>query len=120
MDPNFEPLRFIGFNDHDPPKAPKFKYRHDGARSFKNFALIISHTWQLTIKIQNSKFKNLKIKSQKINYDFFEIFIDLFMILPEKKIIKNFSEIREPSTSPIFIPSTHALLSINLVKLNWV
>jgi hypothetical protein len=53
MDPNFEPLRSIGFNDHDPAKVPKFKYRHDGALSIRNFALnqaqlIISHTCQLT------------------------------------------------------------------------
>jgi hypothetical protein len=43
----------IGFNGHDPTKVPKFKYRHDGALSFRNFALnqahlIMSHTCQLT------------------------------------------------------------------------
>jgi hypothetical protein len=37
--PDFEPLRSIGFNDHDPAKVPKFKYRHDGALSIRNFAL---------------------------------------------------------------------------------
>jgi hypothetical protein len=40
MDPNFEPLRSINFNGHDPAKGPKFKYWHnDGALSMKNFAL---------------------------------------------------------------------------------
>jgi hypothetical protein len=53
MDPNFKPLRSIGFNDYDPAKVPKFKYRYDGALSIRNFALnqaqlIISHTCQLT------------------------------------------------------------------------
>jgi hypothetical protein len=53
MDLNFEPPCSIGFNGHDPAKAPKFKYRHDGALSIRNFALnqaqlIISHTCQLT------------------------------------------------------------------------
>jgi hypothetical protein len=53
MNSNFEPLRSIGFNGHDPAKVQKFKYRHDGALSIRNFALnqaqlIISHTCQLT------------------------------------------------------------------------
>jgi hypothetical protein len=39
MDPMFEPLRSIGFNGHDPAKVQKFKYRHDGALSIRNFAL---------------------------------------------------------------------------------
>jgi hypothetical protein len=49
MNSNFEPLRSLGFNGHDPAKAPKFKYRHDGALLITNFALnqvqlIIDHT----------------------------------------------------------------------------
>jgi hypothetical protein len=53
MDPNFEPLRSIGFNGDDPAKVSKFKFSHDGALSIRNFALnqaqlIISHTFQLT------------------------------------------------------------------------
>jgi hypothetical protein len=53
MDPNFEPLSFIGFNGHDPAKVQKFKYRYDGALSIRNFALnkaqlLISQTCQLT------------------------------------------------------------------------
>jgi hypothetical protein len=47
MDPNFEPLRSIGFNGHDPAKVPEFKYRHDGAPSIRNFAL--NHQAQLII-----------------------------------------------------------------------
>jgi hypothetical protein len=58
MDPNFEPLRSIGFNGLDPAKVPKFKYRHDGALSIRNFALnlaqlIISHTCQLDQQPKN-------------------------------------------------------------------
>jgi hypothetical protein len=39
MDPNFEPIRSIGFNGHHPSKVPKFKYRHDGTLSNRNFTL---------------------------------------------------------------------------------
>jgi hypothetical protein len=49
--PNFEPLRSLGFNGHDLAKVSKFKYKHDGALSIRNFAqaqLINSHTCQLT------------------------------------------------------------------------
>jgi hypothetical protein len=42
MNSNFEPLRFIGFNGHDPAKVPKVKYRHDGALSIRKAQLIIS------------------------------------------------------------------------------
>jgi hypothetical protein len=53
MDPNFKPLRSIDFNGHYPAKVRKFKYRHDGALSIRNFELkqaqlLISHTFQLT------------------------------------------------------------------------
>jgi hypothetical protein len=53
MDSNFTFLFTPGFNDHDPAKVQKFKYRHDGALSIRNFALnqaqlLISHTSQLT------------------------------------------------------------------------
>jgi hypothetical protein len=53
LDTNFEPLCFINFNGHDPAKVKKFKYRHDGALSIRNFALnqaqlLIVHTCQLT------------------------------------------------------------------------
>jgi hypothetical protein len=43
MHPNFEPLRSIGFNGHDPAKVQKFKYKHDGALSIRNFALNQAH-----------------------------------------------------------------------------
>jgi hypothetical protein len=49
MDLNFEPLRSLVFNGHDPVKVKIFKYRHDGTLSIRNFALnqaqlLISHT----------------------------------------------------------------------------
>jgi hypothetical protein len=76
MDPNFEPLRSIGFNDHDPAKVPKFKYRHDCALSIRNFALnqaqlIISHTCQLTA--------NQKMCSLLPWYTEFPIYLDTNM-----------------------------------------
>jgi hypothetical protein len=64
MDPNFEPLRFTGFNDHDPAKVQKIKYRHDGVLWIRNFTLnqaqlLISHTCQLTNNPNNQKLCSL-------------------------------------------------------------
>jgi hypothetical protein len=41
MDPHFEPLCSTDVNGHDPAKVPKFKYRHDGALSIRNFSFLI-------------------------------------------------------------------------------
>jgi hypothetical protein len=88
MDLNFEPLRSIGINGHDPAKVQKFKYMHDGALSIRNFALnqaqlLISHSCQLT--------NNQNMCSLLPSYTEFPIYLWILLLNLWKNPIERFS-----------------------------
>jgi hypothetical protein len=99
MDPNFEPLRSIGFNGHYPSIVPKFNHRHDGALSIRNIALnqaqlIISH---ILVNWPTAK-KCAPYFRGTWNFLFFGLFTVLFLSIFVEKIEKIFfGEFLKPS-----------------------